>query len=212
MTRTPYIDDPRDLLEAAGVLNEQDGIPDTLPPVEDLDVLTNVEDSIANQLKIIENAIGIPVRAVPNTVNELYKAFPKGLITVHYLRSEFPALASSAMRRPVQNERALFVITISALNLRTHTSVYKIIWAARVMLLGFRPKHAIGGMQLTGQEFVRIDPKHRLWEYRMTFAVPMQAISQGYEQSAVLLRHLQVLDKDGQLFLSLGENDESVNE
>lgn len=207
-TRTPHIDDPTQLLEDANVLNESVGFSDTLPDVQALGVLAVMEDSIAEQLKAIESALRIPVKAVPNSVKELYKPFPKGLVTVHYLRSEFLDFAPAAMRRPVQNERALFVVTISALNLRTHKSVYALIWAARILLLGFRPQHATGVMQLTGQEFVRIDPEHRLWEYRMTFAVPMQAIAQEYEQAAVLLKHLKVLDQNGDLFLSVGEEPE----
>lgn len=194
--------------QITALLQDATGVPSTPPipatlPDAPPDVIGEMELSIVQQLKAIEQFAGIPVIAMPGKVADLAQPLPRGAVIVHYLKSLIDK-TSTGMRRPVQAEQAIFSINVTLLNLRTHTGVYQVLRAVRLLLLGFRAKHSTGALTLREpHQFTRLDPKNRLWEYRMDVAVPCSAIAVQPEDAQLFLLRLKLLDNQGDLFMEI---------
>lgn len=164
------------------------------------DVTSHMEQAIVAQLDVLK-ALGFKVMAVPDRLDDLSRSMPQGCVLVHWDRSMVNP--PDRMGVMVQSEVQVFAVTIASNSLRTSNGAQLILRLAQLLLVGCELPHSRGAAYLLSKKFVGVEPKAKLWEYRIELAVPTLIVQAAPADATVLLEQITLLRKSGELFLEV---------
>lgn len=140
-------------------------------------MLQEIESAIERHLTTLlpKQQFRSKVRAFPEDLKELHRPVPQGSVLVGYKRSSYNTIEESPL---IQEELALFEITVYIKGLRTHTGAYPLLDEICFLLMGwqsgchqqYRPAY------VSDRRFLDVDTE-QIWSYSITLTVPLKVIA-----------------------------------
>lgn len=135
--------------------------------------IKEIENSIIEKLNT--NITDLKVEGYPESPDAYRLNHPKGAVLAHYFGSDFgePLLGDEPSDFVAQEEKELFVVTLSIRGLRTHQGAYDYINGIKDILTGYQPIDSLKCKKMYPKQIRFISQMDGVWTYKILFSVKL---------------------------------------
>jgi len=135
--------------------------------------IKEIENSIIEKLS--SDVTDLKIEGYPENPDTYRLNHPKGAVLAHYFGSDFgePLLGDEPESFIAQEEKELFVVTLSIRGLRSHQGAYDYINRIKDVLTGYQPVNSLKCKKMYPKQIRFTSQADGVWVYKILFSVKL---------------------------------------